>query len=25
MPPRIFLFFAHPDDESFVAAGLWRR
>src|SRR5262249_48204816 len=25
MPPRILLVFAHPDDESFVAAGLSRR
>ena len=25
MPPRILLVFAHPDDESFVAAGLARR
>jgi LmbE family N-acetylglucosaminyl deacetylase len=25
MPPRLLLIFAHPDDESFVAAGLSRR
>jgi N-acetylglucosamine malate deacetylase 2 len=25
MVPRILLIFAHPDDESFVAAGLTRR
>ena len=25
MPARILLIFAHPDDESFVAAGLARR
>jgi len=25
VPPRILLVFAHPDDESFVAAGLSRR
>ena len=25
MPPRLLLVFAHPDDESFVAAGLSRR
>lgn len=25
MPARILLVFAHPDDESFVAAGLSRR
>jgi LmbE family N-acetylglucosaminyl deacetylase len=25
VPPRILLAFAHPDDESFVAAGLSRR
>ena len=25
MPPRLLLIFAHPDDESFVAAGLARR
>ena len=24
-PPRILLIFAHPDDESFIAAGLARR
>src|SRR5438105_3415667 len=25
MPTRLLLVFAHPDDESFVAAGLSRR
>src|SRR5437764_1210516 len=25
MAPRLLLIFAHPDDESFVAAGLSRR
>ena len=25
VPPRIFLSFSHPDDESFAAAGLVRR
>src|SRR5690349_17890800 len=25
MHPRVLLIFAHPDDESFVAAGLSRR
>src|SRR5712691_271355 len=25
MTPRLLLIFAHPDDESFVAAGLSRR